>query len=140
MRLLLSFAMLAVFCIGCEKETPRLSSPRFKPLVGNWKLTEILVTNGQDKSWQPVLYHHENDIDFQPTGVIMDYKGEPVCCHPRELVLNGSIELVNYPAQALKNSDCSISCLQCQVWTITHTEDEMIVTGCLTTDVRKYKR
>jgi hypothetical protein len=109
-------------------------------LVGVWKLREVQIIDSQGKLWQEVPYHAENNIEIRPDGVILDYKHEGVCCHPKELTINGSIEPINNFIKIPENSDCSISCIRCQVWTIAYIEGELTLTGCLDTDVRKYKR
>jgi len=115
-------------------------SLQIKPLVGVWKLSEFLIIDGSEKRWQAVPYHQENDIEIRPDGVILDYKHKGICCHPKELRVNGSIELVNNIGKIPENTDCNTSCVTCQVWTIEHIEGQMILTQCLETDVKKYIR
>lgn len=130
--------VLITFC--CKKDVVLEPSLQIKPLVGVWKLQEIQVISDGQKTWQQVPYHKENDIDIRPDGVILDYKQEGVCCHPRELSVNGSIELVNYYTKFPGNTDCGVSCVQCQVWTIIYIEGELTLISCVDTDVKKYRR
>lgn len=133
----LSF-LFVTFC--CKKDVVLEPSLQIKPLVGVWKLREVQVISDRVKIWQQVPYHQENDIEIRPDGVILDYKREGICCHPQELTVNGSIELVNNYIKIPENTDCSVSCVKCQVWTMTYIEGELTVTSCVDTDVKKYKR
>ena len=140
MKSILLSILLITSCLCCNKDETLKPSLQIKPIVGIWKLSEIQIIDGRDKRWQQVPYYKENDIEVRSDGVFLDYKGQKLCCHPKELKINNSLEQVNNYIKIRDNATCSTSCVSCQVWTIESREGEMILTGCLETDVKKYIR
>ncbi|MEO6622577.1 MAG: hypothetical protein ABIN80_28195 [Dyadobacter sp.] len=125
--------------VGCQKDIPEPDA-RLKPLKGVWKLSQIKVQDGTSQVWQDVPYFSQNDIEFRADGVILDYKKEEICCNPSSLVVNGVIIEIKKSFIVPKNNNCAAACNRCQTWLITYTDGELILTGCLATDVKKYKR
>ncbi|TLV03738.1 hypothetical protein [Dyadobacter luticola] len=133
------FLLLLLAVMGCEKE-PVEPNPLIKPLVGKWKLTAIQIEGAGIKSWQDLPFDALNNIEIRHDGVILDYKQEGVCCHPASLNINGSIVLITRTLKVPDNTNCVSSCIQCQVWTFALANEEMTLTGCVPSDVKKYKK
>jgi hypothetical protein len=139
MRLLTKTLFIFLVCLGCQKDIPGPDA-RLQRLTGVWKLSQIRVPDGGMGIWQDVPYFSQNDIEFRPDGVILDYKQEEICCSPSSLVVNGAIIEIKKSFLVPKNSNCASACNRCQTWIVTYTDGELILTGCLASDVKKYKR
>jgi hypothetical protein len=108
--------------------------------MGVWKLAEIQRDNGSGKTWESVTFDAENNIQIRFDGAILDHHEKRVCCHPTALNINGAIIPVNKPLDIPGQGACVTGCIQCQVWTVSYLQEELILTGCIPSDVKKYKR
>ncbi len=139
MKLLAWLLLICIACGGCRNDVSE-PDPRIKTVLGKWKLSQIRIEDNGTMVWQEVPYHQENDIEIRPDAVILDFKGERVCCHPTSLVVNGTIIDIENLLKAPANTNCTIGCLTCQIWTLSVGENELTITGCTPLEVKKYTR
>lgn len=131
MKRLFYITLLFIFLFNCKNDKiDARQDELIKPIVGQWRLTEIeQVVNGK-KVWQPLDSISPQYLVFRSDGLMFDKNGFANCCGPKELSINGFSFKVNPETHVNYGHCAAVSCAYCAVFGVEYSGDQMILTYC----------
>lgn len=134
MKSILYISISLIVLIACKKDdTDTLFADyAITPITGSWRLIEVEkgLATGQT-SWAPVAAGQSDTLSFRYDGVVLDGGGEPICCGPNTLIINGVVRPVKPQQPLAPNPACAlINCVGCTTWELQFAGNELIITSC----------
>jgi hypothetical protein len=142
MKKLTSLILFLTLLVSCKEDDASMEpSAFFAPVSGQWFLKEVEVFTVDNKSsWEKVAANLADTITFRYDGVLLQTDGQPTCCPPKSLTVNGQLVDIVPQTSLAYNPECAlVNCVYCPLWELTITGNEMIVKSCINSR-RKYVR
>ncbi|GLU51949.1 hypothetical protein [Dyadobacter frigoris] len=131
MKRLFYIPLLFIFLFNCKNDKIDARQDEIiKPIVGQWRLTEIEQEVKDKKIWQPVDSITSQYLVFRSDGVMFDKNGIANCCGPKELSINGASFRIKPKTKVNYDHCAAANCAYCAVMDIEYSGDQMIITNC----------
>jgi len=134
MKSILYISIFLIVLVACKKDdTDTLFADyAITSITGRWRLIEVEkgLAAGQT-SWVPVAAGQGDTLSFRSDGVVLDGRGEPICCGPNALIINGGVRSVKPQQPLAPNPACAqINCVGCGTWELQFAGNELVITSC----------
>ena len=146
MKRLLYITLSMLVFLACKKDSMDAgiqSMGNFMSIQGKWYLSAIERTSidNAQRTWEPAAAANVDTLMFRTDGVMLDSSGQPACCAPGKLIINGNLLEVKPQTALPPNPLCAlVNCPSCSSWDIEYLDNEMIITPCNNNPRRKYVR